>query len=82
MERGQTDTKQRILKAARNLFSTHGCEGTAIDDVLTAAGVTKGAFYHYFKGKETLCAAVIAQAFDEYRQLTELTPPASGSTAD
>ncbi len=54
---------------ARNLYSAHGCEGTTLEDILTAAGVTKGAFYHYFKSKESLCETIIEQVTADYRQL-------------
>ncbi len=69
MARGATSTKARILQMARNLYSTHGCEGTTLEDILTAAGVTKGAFYHYFKSKESLCETIIEQVTADYRQL-------------
>ena len=54
---------------ARNLYSAHGCEGTTLEDILTAAGITKGAFYHYFKSKESLCETIIEQVTADYRQL-------------
>ncbi len=69
MARGATNTRARILQMARNLYSTHGCEGTTLEDILTAAGVTKGAFYHYFKSKESLCETIIEQVTADYRQL-------------
>ncbi len=71
MARTPTDTKLRILIAARMLFSTHGCQGTTLDDIITASGITKGAFYHYFKSKDALCEAVLETVTDDYRQLTE-----------
>jgi len=69
MARTATNTKARILQMARNLYSTHGCEGTTLEDILTAAGITKGAFYHYFKSKESLCETIIEQVAEDYRQL-------------
>ena len=69
MARGATNTKMRILQMARNLYSAHGCEGTTLEDILTAAGITKGAFYHYFKSKESLCETIIEQVTADYRQL-------------
>ena len=71
MPRTSTDTKSRILKAARTLYSTHGCDGTTLNDVITASGITKGAFYHYFKSKESLCERVLDEIMVEYEQLTE-----------
>lgn len=64
-----TPTKSRILDVSRSLFSAHGFENTTLDDIITACGVTKGAFYHYFRSKEILCENVIDQAKLEYEQL-------------
>ena len=71
MSRRPTDTKSRILKTTRTLYSTYGCDGTTLDDIITATGITKGAFYHYFKSKESLCEAVIEQLVADYHRLTE-----------
>ena len=71
MARHATDTKTRILEITRTLFSSHGCENTTIDDIITALGITKGAFYHYFKSKEALCEAVLDEVISDYRKLVE-----------
>lgn len=76
MARSATDTKERILKAAGSLYSNHGCEGTTLDDILTASGITKGAFYHYFKSKDGLCEALVDKVVSEYKQLAEGVDPA------
>jgi TetR/AcrR family transcriptional regulator, transcriptional repressor for nem operon len=75
MPRIPTDTKGRILKAAGSLYSGHGCEGTTLDDILTASGITKGAFYHYFKSKDDLCLALLDKVIDEYQQLADSIDP-------
>ena len=67
-------TKSRILEAAQTLLSSHGYESTTIDDIITAAGVTKGAFYHYFKSKEHLCEVIIEQTHAAYQALVESLP--------
>ncbi len=66
MSRKPTDTKDRILGTATNLFSTHGYTGTSIDDILQAVGITKGAFYHYFNSKDHLCETVLDVTVAEY----------------
>ena len=71
MKQSSNETRDRILKMSRNLLSVHGCEGTSLSDIITASGITKGAFYHYFKSKDSLCEAVIKQAVEDYHQLTE-----------
>jgi TetR/AcrR family transcriptional repressor of nem operon len=71
MPRKATDTKERIVRTATNLFSSHGYTATAIDDVIGAVGITKGAFYHYFNSKEHLCEIVVTEAVASYRQLAD-----------
>jgi len=75
MTRRRTDTKSRILQAARTLYSTHGFEGTTLGDIITASGITKGAFYHYFKSTEALCAELLEEVMRDYQQLTESIDP-------
>jgi len=48
------DTKQRILDAALETFGQRGYQGTSIDEVAAAAGVTKGAVYYWFLDKDDL----------------------------
>lgn len=66
-----TQTRDRIIRIAAGLFGLHGWEATTLDDILSAAGITKGAFYHYFSGKQALCEASIDLAVSEIRLLTQ-----------
>jgi AcrR family transcriptional regulator len=45
---------KRLIAAATRLFAEHGYESTTVQDVVNAAGVTKGAMYHYFDSKDAL----------------------------
>lgn len=54
-ERG--DARTRLLEAARDVVRRKGFAATTIDDLCEAAGVTKGAFFHHFKGKDALGVA-------------------------
>jgi len=71
MSRNSTGTKQRIIEAGRTLYSIHGCDGTTLEDIITACGITKGAFYHYFKSKDSLCETMLEQVIADYQQLAE-----------
>jgi len=64
------------MLTAASLISTHGCAGTSIQDIITAAGLTKGAFYHHFKSKNALCIELIETAAQQYRQLAQSLDPA------
>jgi TetR/AcrR family transcriptional repressor of nem operon len=53
------NTRDRILKAAESLIMAKGFAGTSIDDILKSAGLTKGAFFHHFKGKADLARELV-----------------------
>lgn len=50
------DTKERLLKAALDVFSEQGYLATSVDEIASRAGVTKGAIYYWFRDKEDLAA--------------------------
>jgi AcrR family transcriptional regulator len=45
---------ERLVQAAVRLFAERGYDATTVQDVVDAAGVTKGAMYHYFDSKDAL----------------------------
>ncbi|KJD36944.1 TetR family transcriptional regulator [Tamlana sedimentorum] len=52
-------TKQQIVQEAFTLFYENGIKSTSIADVMKAAKLTKGAFYHHYKNKQELGLEVI-----------------------
>jgi AcrR family transcriptional regulator len=54
-------TTGHLLDAARRLFAADGYTATSLEDVVAAAGVTKGALYHHFSSKRDLFRAVFEQ---------------------
>lgn len=64
MAKSAKSTRSRIVSAAWKLFYMNGYDGTTIDDIIEAANVSKGSFYHYFEGKEALISS-ISYLFDE-----------------
>ncbi|MFJ8887344.1 TetR/AcrR family transcriptional regulator [Streptomyces sp. NPDC102402] len=52
---------QRLLAAATRLFAEQGYDRTSVQEIVEAAGVTKGALYHYFGSKEDLLQEVYAR---------------------
>lgn len=48
------ETRSRILDAAASGFAEQGYEGTSVAQICSRAGVSKGAFYHHFPGKQDL----------------------------
>lgn len=51
------DARTRLLEAARDVIRRQGFAATSVEDLCTAAGVTKGAFFHQFGSKEGLGVA-------------------------
>lgn len=56
-------TRQRIIDAARELFSTHGVSKTSLDKIAKHANVTRGAVYWHFDNKTELFHAMRQQVF-------------------
>jgi TetR/AcrR family transcriptional repressor of nem operon len=52
-------TKRKLVDAGMNLMRAQGFNATSVDEICSAAGVTKGGFFHYFKSKEELAAAAL-----------------------
>jgi AcrR family transcriptional regulator len=53
-------TRATILKVARVAFVRDGYDGVSLDRIAKEAGVTKGALYHHYYGKEALFAALFS----------------------
>lgn len=71
------DSKERILNVAFNLFLQKGYRDVSLNDIVAEVGLTKGAFYHYFDGKEQLFTQVIDGYFPSlnkhiYEQLPQV----------
>jgi TetR/AcrR family transcriptional repressor of nem operon len=49
--------RNRLLNAALRIIREKGYHATSVDELCAAAGVTKGAFFHYFRSKEDLAVA-------------------------
>lgn len=69
----------RILDAARGVFEQYGARRANVDDVATAAGVSRSTLYRRFPTKEALLAAVVSREldgfFDELGSLAADLPP-------
>ena len=61
-----TDTKERLIKAALELFSENGYEGTSVDQIAKAVGIRAPSIYAHFKGKDEILQAVFDWVDEEY----------------
>jgi AcrR family transcriptional regulator len=69
-----------VLRAALNLFADQGYANTSVQQIVEAAGVTKGAMYHYFTSKDDLLFAIYERMLSlQKRRLDEITA-AGGET--
>ncbi len=60
------NTKQQIAAVAFQLFVQHGYKATAISQLVSNSGLSKGAFYHHFKSKQAIYEYVIDYYFLSY----------------
>ncbi len=56
---GDAERESRILDAANDLITHYGYDKTTVDDIARTAGISKGAVYLHFKGKEALFEALL-----------------------
>jgi len=54
-----TQTRERLLQAAAEVFAERGYDGTRVADIATAAGVSNGALYAHFGSKAELLVAAL-----------------------
>ncbi|MFE7519933.1 TetR/AcrR family transcriptional regulator [Streptomyces halstedii] len=60
--------RRQILAGAARCFARNGFHGTSIQDVLKEVGLSAGAVYRYFAGKDELIAAIADEAFEYIRR--------------
>lgn len=63
--------REAILDAAQALFMARGSDAVTIADVLAAAGISKGGFYHHFTAKEDLLTGIVARMTAEALAVAE-----------
>jgi AcrR family transcriptional regulator len=63
------DSQENLAQTALRLFRQRGFHGVSIADVCQVAGVTKGALYHHFKGKEELYYRAVGLHFNDLQAL-------------
>ncbi len=93
-ERHRTEIRERLFRAALNLFAERGYLETTIEDITEAADVGKGTFFNYFPTKQHVLAtfggeriAAVEHALEKARKgsamkaLRELATDLAGQTA-
>jgi TetR/AcrR family transcriptional regulator, transcriptional repressor for nem operon len=72
----QPSTKEKLLQAGKAIFLEKGYNHTGLQEIVRAAGVPKGSFYHFFASKEAFGLAVLEQHMQTFcpfldQQLTQ-----------
>jgi TetR/AcrR family transcriptional regulator, lmrAB and yxaGH operons repressor len=78
-----SDSKEKTVVAAVKLFSQRGYHGTALNDILDAAGSPRGSLYFHFpKGKEEIGEAASGLAGEAVRQVMATAAETSSNVED
>ena len=65
------NTKGKIVSAAWKLFYEQGYDDTTVEEIIEESETSRGSFYHYFEGKDSLLSS-LSYLFDEkYEELSE-----------
>ncbi|MFD5691492.1 TetR/AcrR family transcriptional regulator [Streptomyces rubiginosohelvolus] len=71
--------RRQILDGAAHCFARNGFHGTSMQDVLKEVGLSAGAVYRYFAGKEDIIAAITEETFavirGAFEEAARATPP-------
>ncbi|MDP4508773.1 TetR/AcrR family transcriptional regulator [Nonomuraea turcica] len=73
---------ESVLSIAVGVFNERGYDGTSMEDLARALGVTKSAIYYHVPGKEQLLARALERALDGLFELTADERAATGPAID
>ncbi|AIW86940.1 Transcriptional regulator, TetR [Bacillus mycoides] len=62
------EKERLIIEMAMRLFATKGVNATSVQEIVTACGISKGAFYLYFKSKDELLLATLRYYYDKIQK--------------
>ncbi len=69
MKKTGKNTKGKIVSAAWKLFYEYGYDETTVEDIIYESGTSKGSFYHYFEGKDSLLGTLSFLFDEKYEEL-------------
>jgi AcrR family transcriptional regulator len=81
LRRQGRETLGRLLEAAITVFDERGYHAARVDDIVKVAQTSHGTFYLYFRNKEDLFLALVADVTEAMRELAESLPPIKPSKA-
>ena len=75
MKKNSRNTKGKIVSAAWKLFYEQGYDNTTVEEIVEASGTSRGSFYHYFEGKDSLLSSLSYLFDDKYEELGKTMDP-------
>ena len=67
--RRKENTRTKLVRASLDVFVEKGIDGATVDDLVLAAGFTRGAFYSNFSTKEEVFSALFASVTEEMLEI-------------
>lgn len=61
-----SDVRQGIIDVGQRIMAAKGYSAVGLNEILAAAGVPKGSFYHYFGSKDAFGEALLESYFEDY----------------
>jgi AcrR family transcriptional regulator len=65
-------TRQRLLDGAAHCFANAGYSRTTVEQIATAAGVSKAVVYHHFRSKESILEALLERMLTDWAHVSNL----------
>lgn len=81
-EQMRAESRAQIIAAARHLFADRGYFKCTVSDIAREAGMSQGNVYWYFKSKEDLLKAVLAEGFGALEAMTREVAAHPGPAQD
>lgn len=75
-------TRERILRAAAELFRKRGFNGTSMQDISSSVGITKSSLYHHFPSKQALLSEILELTVDRVTPAVQAVASSSLPAAD
>lgn len=75
-------TPERLLAVAVEVFNQRGYDGTSMEDLAQATGITKSSIYHHVRGKEELLRLAVSRALDRIFAVLDQPGARTGRAVD
>lgn len=76
------EARERLLRAAQQLFADKGFAATRVQEITDAAGVNKALLYYYFEDKHSIYVALVEEAIADFEAMLQGALDSPGTYAD